>query len=99
MLVPPGELERRPLGGELRRGRQIDLDPLAARETVRLGSGRPVDQHAPRDDRALHLRPGHTETGRHHGVQAAGFGVERLGHGSAPLEPVAAGPGAPDGSA
>ena len=98
MLVPPGELERRPLGRELRRRRQVDLDPLAARETVRLGSGRPVDQHAPGDDRALHLRPGHTEMGRHHGVQAAGLGVERLGHGSEPV-PVAAGPEAPDGSA
>ena len=40
----------------------------------------------------------HAEMGRHHGVQAAGLGVERLGHGSEP-DPVAAGSEAPDGSA
>ncbi len=98
VLVPPGELERRPFGGQLRRRHQVDLDPLAARETMRLGSGRPVDQDAPGHDRALHLRPRDTEMGRHHGVQAAGLGVERLGHGSEP-DPVAAGSEAPDGSA
>ena len=81
VLVPPGDLERRSLARELGRRSEIDLDPFAARQPVRLLQRGAVHEHRPRGDRALNLRPRDPEARRHHRVESAGLGLERLAHG------------------